>query len=211
MSGAKIWSNVRVEVQSALGSAITISGITNASPGVASASGHGLSDGAFVVLSVAGMADLDGRVVRVANSDAGTFELEGVDTTNLGTFTSGSAQEITFGTNLGVVRSLSAAGGEFPLIDTTTIHDKLSTNIPGVPSPVVYTFTNIFDPSDAGVIALKAASDERSQRAVRFTFSDGTIMAFSGYIGASGIPTGSGQELVTSPATVTMSATPSYY
>ena len=57
-------------------------------------------NGDFVVLTVVGMHQVNGRVFRVANvNGAGnTFELEGENTTAYDTFTSGTAEVITFGT-----------------------------------------------------------------------------------------------------------------
>jgi hypothetical protein len=77
------WSGVAVAVQSALGTAVTLANITNASPGVAnsdygspSPSGHGYSSGDYVVLDVLGMDQVDGRVFRVATPTTYTFQLE---------------------------------------------------------------------------------------------------------------------------------------
>lgn len=98
--GVSLWSKVAVAIQSALGSALTISAITKANPGVATSAAHGLSNGDVVLISAQGMHQVDQRVFRVANVAANTFELEGEDTTNYDTFTSGDAKLITFGTTL---------------------------------------------------------------------------------------------------------------
>ena len=74
---AQVWSNVQVAMQSALATAVTITGITKASPGVVSHSGTDPSDGDYVLLLVDGMTELNERVFRVANQAAGSFELEG--------------------------------------------------------------------------------------------------------------------------------------
>jgi len=203
-------------MQSALAAADTISGITKANPGVVTCSAaHGFANGDYVVLDIEGMYQLDGKVVRVANiggaSPEDTFELEGVDTTLFGTFSSGTAEGITFGSTVGTITSLSASGGEFDFIDTTTIHDAVAKQIPGVASAAVYTSDNIWDVSDAGLVAMKAASDTKAQRSFKFTFSDGQIMVFNGYVGASLLPTGSAQDLVTTPTTYTAYGTPTYY
>ncbi len=60
------WSDVAIAVQSALAAADTISAITKANPGVASSTAHGMLDGAYAKLTISGMHQLDGRVVRVA-------------------------------------------------------------------------------------------------------------------------------------------------
>jgi len=55
---------------------ITISDITNANPGVITATAHGLSNGDFVKLSnIVGMTELNGRTVEVSAVTTNTFEL----------------------------------------------------------------------------------------------------------------------------------------
>ena len=199
---AKIWSNVQIAVQSALAAAKTITAITKASPAVATSTAHGYANGTYLVLAASGMFELDNRVVRVANTAANTFELEGVDSTLYSTFTAGTAQAITFGTTLSNITDVSVSGGEFDQIDVTTIHDNVKKTIPGSASPINIGMTANWDPTDAGMVALKTASDARAQRAVRVTFSDSTKWLFNGYIGATNAPTGSGQQKVTTPLTI---------
>ena len=59
----------------------TITGITNANPGVVTSSSHGYSNGDHVwIHSVAGMTQVNNRRFTVANKTTNTFELSGVDT-----------------------------------------------------------------------------------------------------------------------------------
>lgn len=212
---AKVWSNVQVAIQSALAAALPISGITKASPGVLTyASGTDPSDGDYVYLSdVLGMYQLDERIARVDNPNGAgnTFELEGIDTTPFDTFSSGNAQVITFGTTLSLVTGVQASGGEFEFIDTTTIHDTVRTRIPGVASPISFSMTAQWDPASTALLALKAASDAKAKRAVRFTFADGTKFLFVGYVGCTLIPTGNAQELVTTPIVIEGVGRPTTY
>lgn len=210
MAVAKIWSNVQIAMQSALATAVTITALTNASPGVATAA-NTFVNGDYVLLTVQGMTQVNGRVFRVSAAAAGAFTLEGENTTSYGVFTSGSAQKITFGTTLGTVKGLSSSGGDFNFIDTTTIHDNIATQIPGLASAISYQFENIWDVADAGLIAMKSASDLKAQRAFRFTFSDGGKMVFNGYVGATLVPGGNAQDLVTTSSTLTLYGTPTYY
>lgn len=208
-----VWSNVAVAVQSALAAALTISGITKANPGVVTYVGADPSNGDYVKLSAVGMYQVDARVFRVASVNAGanTFELEGENTTSYDTFTSGTFEVITFGTSLATATNVSASGGDFDFIDITTIHDNVKKQIPGIASPAVFNFENIWDVADAGLIALKAASDAKAQRAVRFTFANSAKVVFLGYIGATLLPTGSAQDKVTTPCVVTMFGRPTAY
>lgn len=211
MATATLWSNVSVAMQSALAAADTVTAITKASPGVATSTSHGMADGAYFKLDVEGMYQVDERVFRVDNTAANTFDLEGENTTDYDTFTSGSAYEITFGTTLAVLTTLSASGGDFDFVDVTTIHDNVRKQIPGVANPATYSFEAIWDVSDAGLVALKAASDAQAQRAFKFTFANGQIMVFNGYVGATLLPVGNNQDLVKTNVVITMFGTPTYY
>lgn len=212
MASPTVWKNVSVAMQSAIASALTITQITKASPGVATSSAHGLSNGDIVFLSINGMHQLNDKVVRVANVATNTFELEGVDTTLFETFSSGTAQKLTFGTSITTATTINASGGDFDFIDSTTIHDATKKQIPGLPSAITYQFDNIWDASDAGLLAMKAASDTQAKRAFKFQFgSGGKILYFAGYVGCAMLPGGQAQGLVTTSAVITMNGTPTYY
>lgn len=218
MSTVRKMSNVAVAMQSALGSALTITAITQAAPGVVTSAAHGLANGAFVVLNIQGMQQLDGRVFRVSNVATDTFELEdttggtGIDTSAFDAFASGDAKVITFGTSITSAASMDASGGDFDFIDTTTIHTNVKSQIPGSANPITKSFDNLWDVSDAGQIAMKAASDAQEQRAFKFTYgTGGPIEVFTGYVGFTGSPTGAAQDKIVSPASITAFGSPSYY
>jgi hypothetical protein len=207
------WSDVDVDVQSSLATALTVSAISKANPGVVSYTGTDPSNGDYVLVSALGMTEVDGRVFRVANvnTSADTFQLEGEDTTLYGTFLSGTARVITFGTSVTTITGLNAAGGDFDFIDTTTIHSTVRTQIPGLASPGVYTCESFWDPSSASLLALKQASQNKAQRCVRFSFADGRKFLFNGYVGATLFPTGNAQDLVKSSLVFTMFGSPTVY
>lgn len=212
------WSNVAIAMQSALAAAKTLTAITKASPGVVSSTAHGYSNGDFVYLEVQGMWQLHGRVFRVASVATDTFQLEdvsggtGLSTAAFDTFSSGSAYKITFGTSITTATSMNVSGGDYSMIDTTTIHGNQKSEIPGLPNSLSMSFDNLWDPTDAGQAAMKAASDAQAIRAFKFTFgTGGKIMVFAGYVGFSGAPAGSAQDKVTSQAVITAHGTPTYY
>lgn len=212
MATAKVWKNVAVAVQSALAAAKTITAITKASPGVVTSASHGYSNGDIVFLSISGMYQLNDKAVRVAGVTTDTFQIEGVDTTSFETFSSGTAEKVTLGTSITTATNVTVSGGNFEFIDATTIHGNSKTQIPGLPEATSFQMDHIWDISDTGLLALKSASDNQSKRVFKFTFgTGGQIMLFAGYVGASLLPAGAGQQLVTTPTVITMNGTPTYY
>jgi hypothetical protein len=64
----------------------TISGATQANPGVITATSHGYSnDDHIIISSVVGMTELNGKTFKVANKTTNTFELQDVDGNNVNT------------------------------------------------------------------------------------------------------------------------------
>lgn len=212
MATVRKWSNVSIAMQSALGAAKTLTAITVGATATVTSTAHGLVNGDLILLSVQGMSQVDGRIFRVASSTADNFVLEGEDTSAYDAFSSGSCQKITFGTSITTATTVNGSGGDFDFIDTTTIHGNAKTQIPGLANPATYSFENIWDVSDAGLKAMKTASDAQAQRCFKFTFgAGGQIMLFNGYVGASLLPGGSAQDKVTTQTTVTMFGSPTYY
>lgn len=216
MANVNKWSGVAVAMQSALGAAKTITAVAQGATATVTAS-HDFQVGDYIVFDVQGMTELNNKVFRVDSvSTTVSFVIEdtdgtSVDTTNWTAFTSGTCNEITFGTSLTTMTEFTGSGGEASDIDITTIHDDESVLIPGVKSPIAYNFSNLWDPSDAGLIALKAASDAGDKRAFKFTFRTGVIAVFNGYPNYSGSPTGTAQDKVVSPGSIKVAKSPTYY
>ena len=209
----QVWSNVGVSVQSAAATAITITAISKANPAVVTYTGTDPSNGNYILLSVQGMSQMDRRIVRVTNVDAGanTFECESVNSTAYDTFTSGTAQVLTFGTTLNVVSNISASGGDFQFIDVTTIHDDIQKQIPGNASPTTFSMDCQWQPDDSGLAAMKAASDAKAELGVMITFANGYRYLVTGYIGCTLSPTGSAQQVVSTPVVITAYGRPQTY
>lgn len=211
MATIRKWSNVQMSMQSALAAADTITGITKASPAVVTSAAHGMSNGDFVFLSVLGMHQLNDRVFRIANVAANTFELEGVDSTSFDTFSSGTAQLITWGTSITTCKSISSNDPGANMLDATTVHDNAKVEVPGLQGAMTYSMEHLWDPADAGQVALKAAADAQAKRAFKLTFgSGGAITVFAGYVSFSGQPGGNAQDIVTTGGTITGRA-PTHY
>lgn len=90
------------KVQTALGSAQEITGITQADPAVVSSAAHGNVTGDVVKMTIdaGSMSQLDGNLYVVDNEVSGSYELSGVDSTGYDAFAAGSpydyARRVTF-------------------------------------------------------------------------------------------------------------------
>jgi hypothetical protein len=205
------WSNVGIDVQTALGAAKTITAITKASPAVVSSTSHGLSNGTFVLLSVVGMFELDGVVARVANQSTNSFELEGIDSTLYNTFTSGSAYAITFGASMSTAQGVNVSGGDPEFVDITTVHDNVRKRAPTVVSPMTMTIESFYDPSNTALSQLGLATRTKTTRAIQIRFANGTKLLGSAYCSAAGVPTGGAQDIVKTPISLEFQALPTVY
>lgn len=90
------------KVQTALGAAQEITGISKADPAVVTSAAHGnvTADVVRLTIDSGSMYELDGKLFVVDNEASGTYELAGTDTTDYTTFAAGSpydyAQRVTF-------------------------------------------------------------------------------------------------------------------
>jgi hypothetical protein len=201
---SSFWRGVQVSVESARAATKTITAVTKANPAVATSVAHGYSNGDYVYILAQGMWQIDRRVVRVANKADDTFQLEGVDSTLFDTFTSGTAAKLTLGTSLSILVNVTGSGGDPEFADETTIHDTVRSQTPVLSTPLTFSMEGKWDPSDAGLIALKTISDSLSSAAIMFVFSNSSRFLFEGYIQASLVPTGSFGELVKTPITASV-------
>ena len=90
----KFWTNQTVQMQSAIGTAQTITGITKASPGVVTTSGTPPTNGQYLLMTVTGMTQVHNRLFKAAGVSGSTFNL-GVDTSAFGTFGSSMKPNVT--------------------------------------------------------------------------------------------------------------------
>lgn len=95
-------------------SSITITGITQANPGVVTAAGHGLVDGQEVYLAgIVGMTELNGTIVKAASVTTNTFALQDqdgndIDTSGYTAYSSGGTAAVGYRFKIEGFRRLGA-------------------------------------------------------------------------------------------------------
>lgn len=126
MEGILRGRNCRVEVGTTEGAAKVVTAVTQANPPVVTSADHGLADGSVgYFANVVGMDQLNGQIVRVANSDAGTFECEGFDASDFDAFVSGDFIPITAYATLFQSTEYQLGGGSVVTDDATVLLDKI--------------------------------------------------------------------------------------
>lgn len=190
----RVGVNCKVEIQASLGSAKTISNITQANPGVVTATGHGFSNGDVVVLAVPqGMIELDKQAARVANRTTDTFQLEGIDTTNYSDFVADDddsppassslctatkvASFVTWGNTTGFDRP----NAEPNKLDVSTLLDTEDQYVFGRKSASGGNVATILQPTDAGQALVDAASDSQTPLVCRLRWATGQSQIFNAY------------------------------
>lgn len=175
----QILTNSTLEVQTALGSDITITAISNANPAVFTAS-NSLTNGDLVVLkSIVGMEKLNTQVVRVTSATASAFSAEGLDTTDTsvwGTYTSGGVgNEVTTLSKFTNVTGLSIPTAQPDQIDITTIDVSIRQIDYGHDGALNGTITVFADPLQTAMAEIIEATRDGTARAFRLTTRTGNV------------------------------------
>lgn len=193
---AIILKNAVVQIQTALASAKTITGISKASEAVVTAT-HDYSVGDYILLyGITGMTQMNYRVVRVKSvSSTVSFVCEGVNSTNWTTWASGgSAQKITFGASFDNITQVELPDGTPDEIDVTSIHDDERVIEFGHDAAQKGSFSLIANPLSTAVVEVQTASLARERRAFLISMVGGQKALFNAYCsGGAGISGGVGQ------------------
>lgn len=183
MTTPRLGANVRVEIQSTLGSPVTVSAVTKANPGVVSATAHGFSNGDVVVFAVSdGMVEIDKQAVRVANKTTDAFEAEGLNTTNFSTFTAGTCTKVTAFSTWGNTTQIDNPNVEPNKQDVSTLLDTETQEIFGRKNASTGNVLTIFDPSLAAEALIQAATDTNTPIAFRVTWAGGQKRIWNSYV-----------------------------
>jgi len=203
-------AGLKLFMESAIGAALTITGITKAAPGVITSTAHGLANGDIVLLLIQGMVELNGRLFKVVSTAANTFSIAGIDgvtgldTTLFNTFSSGSAQKVTLGTSITGVQDFQFGGGEIKVTDSTTVNDVVDTQIVVGASAQSADMTMQWDPASVAQQAMITAFATRANKSFKVLWPDGAYAMWYGTVGYTGAPGGGKQAVTTSPAKITM-------
>lgn len=207
-------SGLAMSMQSAVGSAKTLTAISLAAPGVFTGT-HDFTAGDIVLLEVEGMSQVNNRLFQVLSvSTTVSFQLEAIDgsgaldTSLFTAFTSGTAKKITLGTAISGVQSFLPSGGEGKLVDITTVMDLVDKQQVVGASAMSYALTFLWDPANVGQAALKAAFAAATAKGFKITWPSGRFILFYGTVSFADMPGGAAQGVTTTPCTIALLGAP---
>lgn len=168
-----------------------ITAISNANPGVATSTAHGLANGDFVEMT-SGWSRLTGKVVRVSGVTANTFNLEGIDTTLTSIYPTaggaGTGRKVTGWTQLAQVLTTATNGGDQQFTTFQFLESDAEKRIPTTKSAAGLTLSVADDPLLPGYILAAAANDDRLPRGVRVTLPSASILLYNAYVSLNKTP-----------------------
>jgi len=192
----------------------TISGITNANPGVATSAAHGFVNGDLVETK-SGWNRLNERVIRVAASTAGNFNLEGMDTTSTQFYPSGSSQGgarlITAWTQITQILGFTTSGGEQQFTNFSFLEEDFERQLPTITSAQSLQIDIADDPTLLGYIALKNAAAARNNVALRLTLPNGSAIFYNGIVSLNETPTVTKGNVMQVSASMSLASRPTRY
>ena len=202
-----------IEMQSALGTNKTITGISKAAEAEVTGT-HDYAIGDLVVITgVVGMTEMNNRVVRVKSvSTTVSFVCEGLDSTGFTTYVSGGvANEVTT-----LVTFDNATGFNFPEpapvpLDATTIDRTAKFEIFGLDEAAKITIPMLADPLATHVVAIRAASLAKTTRAFRVTLQTGEVIIFNAYVAGGRGMDGSVGAIATATCSLTLAANEQWF
>ncbi|MFT0533927.1 phage tail protein [Castellaniella hirudinis] len=204
-----------LELATAFSSAKTISAITNAKPAVATSAAHGLLDGDIGIITTK-WPRLNNRGVRVANTDANTFELENINTTKTQMFPAGrGVGAIEIPTDWEVIDKIlevTTNGGDDKFWTGGFLEDYEDTQIPVGRNPQSMELTLGDDPdSDRDDALLEADANKDKTHLLRLTLPSGDIILYTGILSYNDNPQMSRDNPMSTRLTISMSGRPMRY
>ena len=134
-----------------------------------------------VVLTTEGRLLANEVAIRLGTVATNTFDLEGLDTSNYGTFTSGTFTPVTAFTTITPATEYQVGGGDADFIDTSVLLDNIKQQEVGPLNAQTVTIAIKKETvNGAGMVAVVAAARAGLDKVFRITLKDGSVRVFRG-------------------------------
>lgn len=166
--------------------------ISNAKPAVVTSTGHTIQEGDIVLLKV-GWTKLNNRAFRVGTVDADTFELEGVDTTDLIRYPAaggvGTAKGVETFMQIPQVLTMDSAGGEQQFYNFQFLEDDDERQLPTNKSAVSITLNVADDPDQPFVEVIEGYDESKEIQVFRLNLINGDSILYPAVPSITSTPT----------------------
>jgi Phage tail tube protein, TTP len=156
---------------------IVITAVTNANPGVATATAHGLVDADCGYWDgVTGMEQLNGQAIRVNAPTANTFELQGLNTTSMPVFNTGNFYKVLSWMTFAESTSYSIGGGGANKLDASRLIDVIAQEENGLLAAQTLGFNMLAQTIPTACLQLIESSAQQTKKIYcRITHPDGAV------------------------------------
>lgn len=182
----------RLHYSVTLAAAVTVTGVTNANPAVATATSHGLVDG-DVVLFTSGWDGANDRVFVVNQLTADTFEFTGLDTSSTSLFPAGAGvgtvKKISGWVEVPQLLDISMSGGEPRFTTISLLASRNDIQVATGFNAANISFNLAHDPTNAVQKDLLALTEVLGKAAIRLLIGGSAPMYGYGNLALSSMPT----------------------
>jgi hypothetical protein len=205
-------NGAKYAVSTALAAAVAITAITNADPAVAS-SPTPPADGDILLLT-SGWSNINSSAARAANADVDSFELEGVNTTNVLRFPAGEGagtfQKVNTFLGINQVRDVKLEGGEQNYFEFQYVEDEggRQRKKPTFKSASAMTLVLDYDPDLAWYEALIEIDRVGGLVVVREILPSGDTIYYVGTLAFNKVPTKDINQNMTVQASLSLESDP---
>lgn len=159
-----------------LATAKTVTGVTNASPAVATATAHGFADGDPLLFN-SGWQDADATVFEADQLSADTFSFLGLNATDTNVYASGSGtgsvQKVSTWVEIPQILSASTSGGGIKYGTVSPLGSRQDTKHPIGFEAIGVDLKLGYDPSNATIQAMQALTRVSSKVALKLVLPGG--------------------------------------
>lgn len=208
-------NGAKYAVSNALAAAVAVSALTNAAPPVATTATPP-ADGDILVMT-SGWSEVDNAVARADDAAAGSFELEGYDTTDVVRFPAGEGigayRKVNGWTPIDQVRDITKEGGDQNYFNWRYVEDtdNRQRSRPTFKNATVFNFIMDYDAAKAWYTKLQQLDQAAEPVVIRETLRNGDVVYYFGYPAFDDIPTKTIDENVTVTLSLALISRPKRY
>lgn len=206
--------NSRFYFSTTLGTAKSVTALTNANPAVATATAHGFVDG-DEVLYTGGWGDITEMVFKADQLTADTVGLVDLDTTDTQFYPAGSGtgtlRKISTWVEIPQVLTISSDGGDTRFTDIPLISRRQDIRVPTGFNSASLNLTMAWDPADVNFKAMLAVSRTIKPAAIKIVAGGGAAIYGYGYLNVRETPSFNRNQVLEVSASLSMNSRPMAY